>query len=424
MEGNAMDEKQFIEAVERGTIKIYELEKKLFAQTNDWGHACSTANSIRLSIIERRTGVKLESVRKHNEAFCSNEKNTTQIEQGIGCAIIPLGIAGPLKISGTHNRGETYIAIATNESALIAGLNRGIKAVNSSGGVKTVVKHSFMTRAPVVECSSIEEAHRISEMIKKDQGILEGLRKEIKEHSKYTTLIRIEPFQLNRYLWLRHVFDTGEAMGMNSATKYTAISIKKLKEIFNFRLIALSGNMCTDKKAAHINVTNGRGTGIEAEAVIPKETIESVFSTTPEQIAKINLVKDMLGSALSGTLTGFNANAANTVAAIFLATGQDAAQVVESCTCFTHCEAEGNNLRIGISMPSIEVGSFGGGTGFHTARECLKLMNCDKNMAKQKLAEIIAAAVLCQELNLLGALAKEFTLAESHIKLARGEKLE
>ncbi|MFH1105695.1 MAG: 3-hydroxy-3-methylglutaryl-CoA reductase, partial [Candidatus Aenigmatarchaeota archaeon] len=175
---------------------------------------------------------------------------------------------------------------------------------------------------------------------------------------------------------------------------------------------------------------------IEAEIVIKKDVLKSIYSTDARTIEKINFIKNYQGSALAGA-TGCNANAANTIAAMFIATGQDAAQVVESSSCFVTAEAvptdahqgcasDCADLYFSVSLPCVEVGTVGGGMGYATARECLEILGCagagkTPGDNAKKLAEIVAASVLAQELNLLGTLANEYELGESHMRLARGK---
>ncbi|MEM3372996.1 MAG: hydroxymethylglutaryl-CoA reductase [Candidatus Anstonellales archaeon] len=438
---------KYFKLVESGKLKIYSVDNEIFKEINDFEKAVFLANEVRRKIVEAKTNKELKAIAKHNEVFANSEKKIVQIEQAIGSAIIPLGIAGPILINGEFANGNYYIPIATNEAALIAGLQRGIKATNLARGIKTIVKSSFMTRAPVVECPSLEKAKELVENINNNKRIFEVLEESVSKESKHSKLIGMKAFSLNRFVWIRLEFDTSEAMGMNSATKYSAIVIKNLKGLFDgIKLIALSGNLCTDKKSNHINMLMGRGVSVEAECVIPEGILKKVFgeSVSVDAIVKINSIKNHLGSELSGTLTGFNANAANTVAGIFLATGQDAAQIVESSTAIVYCEAidckeeqfpicstssnENDEckkcLKISVSMPNIEVGTIGGGTVYHTAKECLAILDClDGKVGekKKRLAEIICAAVLCQELNLLATLADGYKLAESHVRLARGE---
>lgn len=216
-------------------------------------------------------------------------------------------------------------------------------------------------------------------------------------------------------------------MGMNSATKYAANAIAVLKKNRPWlKLKSLTANLCSDKKASHINVLLGRGKGVETEVAIPEKVIESIFDIIPASIVELNWLKNYRGSGLAGTVTGFNANAANTIAAIFVATGQDCAQIVESSTCFTRAELKDGKLIFGVTLPCLEIATIGGGTGFGTAKECLEMLGCAGPGAKpganaRKLAEIAAGAVAAQELNLLAAEAHGYELAKSHIKLARGK---
>ena len=215
-------------------------------------------------------------------------------------------------------------------------------------------------------------------------------------------------------------------MGMNSATRYSANAIEYLQAKFpDISLIALSGNMCTDKKSTHVNVLLNRGKHVETEVVIPSTTLSSIRPhITPRIIERLNFIKNWMGSSLSGTIAGFNANAGNTIAALFAATGQDLAQVTESSSCFVYAEDLGNSLYFGISLPSLEVATVGGGTETPTAYEALQLLKCEGRGANPgdnalKLAEIMGAAVASQELNLLISLASGLDLAESHIRMAR-----
>ena len=215
-------------------------------------------------------------------------------------------------------------------------------------------------------------------------------------------------------------------MGMNSVTKYSANAVKVLREQYNWvKLVSLTANMCTDKKATHMNVLLGRGKSVETEVLIPAKTVKGVYGVEPADVVKLNYLKNYRGSALAGTLTGFNANVANTIAALFIATGQDAAQIVESSSCFTNIELVGEDLLFSASFPCLEVATVGGGAGFATAKECLEVLGCagpgnPAGTNSRKLAEIIAAAASAQDLNLIAAEAHGYELAESHIKLARG----
>ncbi|MBI4176743.1 MAG: hydroxymethylglutaryl-CoA reductase [Candidatus Aenigmarchaeota archaeon] len=425
-----ISKEEFLKKLERGETRLHELENLIFESLgkgdDKWAEACSAASAVRLAFVEKIKSKKLNDIKTH---FIDTavKPGVVGIENQIGGAVTPLGIAGPIKITGDYAKGEFYLPAATNEAALIAGLSRGCKAINENGGAKTTVTRNWMTRAPVLDLGSAEKARELADAINQDEKFYEKVRAAADLESKVSKLAFIETFQIGKKVWLRFAFETGDSMGMNSVTKYSANAVKEIKKKFaNAKLVALSGNMCSDKKSNHANIILGRGKSVEAEALIKREVLENVYRTDARTIEKINFTKNYQGSALSGTMGGFNANAANTVAAMFLATGQDAAQVVESSSCFVTAEDQNGDLYFSVSMPNLEVATVGGGTNFATAKECLEILDCAGAGKKpgdnsKKLAEIIAVAVLAQELNLLGALANDYELAESHIRMARGK---
>ena len=402
-------------------------EEKYASDSTKWQQACRDAAQARKELIKKETGVGMDIAFDCYQDTCDAAKLTTGIEQKIGSAAVPLGVSSPLKINGEYAKGDYYMPLATNEAALVAGLNRGRKATNMSGGITTSITRDWMTRSPLIEASSLKQAREISEEIKKKYDLYEDMKRAAERGSKVSKLLDIQPFQLGRKIYLRFYYHTGDSMGMNSATKYSSSAVKVLLEKYkDAKLITLSGNMCSDKKAAHINVLLGRGKSVEAEVLIPEDILKSVLGVSPRSVEKLCYAKNYEGSGLSGTVTGFNLNAANTVAAMFIATGQDAAQVVESSSCFTRAEVSDGGLLFGVTLPNLEVATVGGGTGYGTAKECLELLGCygpgkTPGSNSRKLAEIIAAAVLCQELNLACVQAHGHELADSHVELARGK---
>ncbi|MBI4895161.1 MAG: 3-hydroxy-3-methylglutaryl-CoA reductase [Candidatus Aenigmarchaeota archaeon] len=416
-----------------GKIKPYLLEEKIFESCNNWELSNKLATEWRLETIENNTGKTFPSIKNAYVKVCKNHSSTktTGIEQQIGGCITPLGISTPLKINGEYAKGNFVLPLATNEAALIAGINRGIKILNEAGGVNTVVVKDCMTRAPLVECSDIKEAKMLYDEIKNKGYLYKLLKQAAEEESKVSVVKEMIPFQQGRFLHIRFGFETGDSMGMNSATKYSANAIKALIERHpDVKIRSLTANMCSDKKATHTNIIFGRGKSIETEIFIKASLIKKHFGIDAETVAKLNYLKNYRGSALAGTTSGFNANAANTIAAFFVATGQDCAQLTESSSCFIDAEIiekDGEKyLAFGASLPCLEVATLGGGTEFGTAKECLDIIGCagagiSPGDNARKLAEIIAAAVTAQDLNLLCAQANTYELAESHIRLARGE---
>jgi hydroxymethylglutaryl-CoA reductase (NADPH) len=287
-----------------------------------------------------------------------------------------------------------------------------------------------MTRAPLIEAPDVREARAFCARIASDAALLDGLRREVKD--PFVRLESIEPFQLGTKVFLRMECRTGDAMGMNGVTKAAADIVRVLLAgLPGWKLLTISGNLCTDKKAAHINVLKGRGKSVHAEVTVPEEVLRKVFKVgvSAAAVEKVVFHKCYLGSCLAGTSTGFNVNAANAVAAFFAATGQDLAQVVTSSSVFTQAEAAAGGLHFSVSLPSLEVGTVGGGTGFGTAREILRLLDCDRpgagvedNRSAGRLAEICAAAVAALDLNTACAQAAGYEMADSHVALARGEK--
>jgi len=424
-----MDHEELLKDLEIGKIKPYELEKIIVKEIEDWPEANRRAALIRLEFLEKRLGKKFELIRDSYIDNSSEKRGnlTTGIEQKIGGSVTPLGMGGPIKINGQYAKGEFYLPVATNEAALIAGRSRGCKVINNSGGIKTVVTRDAMTRAPIVSAPDIGKAKDVCEEIRKKGEVYRKMKEAAESESRVSRLIDIQPFQLGRIIHIRFNFQTGDSMGMNSATKYSANALRALKEKFQWlKMLSLSGNMCSDKKAAHINTLLGRGKSVETEVEMPVKLVKEVWKVEAEDVVKLNEIKNYQGSGLAGTVTGFNANVANTIAGLFVSTGQDCAQVVGSSTCFTRAEIVGDKLVFGITLPCLEIATTGGGADYGTARECLQILGCygpgdPPGSNVRKLAEIMAAAATAQDLNLLGAEAHGFELADSHIKLARGK---
>ena len=418
--------------LKEGKIRPYKLEgiilEKIFNnKKGELVEANKISAEIRLRLLKEKYAKELPNIQKGFVSIVDSGKGTTGIENQIGGSIVPLGIGGPLKILGEHAIGEFYLPVATNEAALVAGLSRGCSVFNQAGGIRAVVTKDQMTRAPLVELPDSKKAKILVQEINKKSGLYEKLKKAAEKESKVSKLLDIQPFQLGRRVHLRFCFQTGDAMGMNSVTKYSANAIKALREENpEIKLITLTANMCTDKKASHTNILLGRGKSVETECLIPGKIIKEAFKVEPEEMVRLAQLKLYQGTALAGSFSGFNANVANTIAAMFISTGQDAAQIVESSSAFVNLEMIGKDLLFSASFPCLEVGTVGGGTGFGTAKECLEILGCagpGKNPGDnaRKLAEIIACAASAQDLNLIGAQANDYELAESHIKLARGK---
>ena len=424
----------------RGEIKTQQLESEIFktiynADRNQLAEACQAAAVVRAEHLENITGAQLtqiKSTRLDNSTLVGGETILAGIESKIGAATIPMGVVGPAMICGQYISAdeELYIPLATNEAALVAGVQRGLKAISLSGGLKTMVTFDGMTRAPLIEAPDIYQARRFCEMIKETPEYRAELQKCVPD--PFVRLEDIETYQLGTKVFIRLIFKTGDAMGMNGVTKASAEIMRNiLAGMPDWKLLTISSNLCTDKKSAHINVLHGRGKSVQTEVFIPEDVLTKVFKkgTNSRSVEKVVFHKCYLGSSLSGTISGFNVNAANAVAAFYAATGQDLAHVISSSSAFVQADAIEGGLHFMVSLPSMELATIGGGTLFGTAREALRLIGCggfgksiDDNKNVLRLAEIAATVVTALDLNTACAQAAGYEMADSHVKLARGEK--
>ena len=343
-------------------------------------------------------------------------------ENIIGYTKIPVGLAGPVLMDGV----EYPIPMATTEGALVASTHRGARAISQSGGCVTRVLTEGMTRAPVIEVDSIATAFDLKEFCDKDFALV---KQAFESTTRFGKLLNIKVAIAGRKVFIRFRAFTGDAMGMNMVTKGVDAALNLLQTKFpTMKVLALSGNYCTDKKPSAINWVEGRGKSVIAEATVKRSFVEKTLKTTVDALVQLNVDKNLTGSAMAGSLGGFNAQAANVVAAVFLATGQDPAQVVESSTCLTSItkSAEGD-LLIAVTMPSIEVGTIGGGTGLPDQKSMLGLIGCaGSNQAApgsnaSLLARVIACGVLSAELSLMSGLAAGHLL-RAHMDLNRAKK--
>lgn len=335
----------------------------------------------------------------------------------VGYVPIPVGMVGPLTLNGQ----SVYVPMATTEGCLIASTNRGAKAISQGEGAYAVVTRDGITRAPCVRMSSAREAAALKIWCEKPENF-QALKASFESTTSFGKLLSCVPTIAGRNVYLRLTCFSGDAMGMNMVSKGSLAVIETLKNDFpTLQLVALSGNMCTDKKAAAINWIEGRGKSVVVEATIAKDVVRTTLKTSVKGIVETNLNKNLIGSAMAGTVGGFNAHASNIVTAVFLATGQDPAQNVESSNCITLLEEDKNgDLWISCTMPCLEVGTVGGGTSLPAQAACLDAMGCRGGGARaganaQKLAMIVAAATMAGELSLLAALTAN-TLVSAHMQ--------
>ncbi|KAJ8984512.1 hypothetical protein NQ317_010983 [Molorchus minor] len=340
-------------------------------------------------------------------------------ENVIGYMPVPVGYAGPLLLDGE----EHYVPMATTEGCLVASTNRGCRALKFSGVSSSLVGDG-MTRGPVVRFPSIIRASAAMKWMEIPENF-QIIKEQFDSTSRFARLTRILTRIAGRYLFIRFVAKTGDAMGMNMLSKGTEISLKFVQNQFpEMEILSLSGNFCTDKKPAAVNWIEGRGKSVVCEAVVSAKIVSTVLKTTVQALVDVNYSKNMIGSAVAGSIGGFNAHAGNIVTAIFIATGQDPAQNIGSSNCMTLMEPwgeKGEDLYISCTMPSIEIGTIGGGTLLPAQAACLEMLGVrgsnhdNPGENANQLARIVCGLVLAGELSLMSALAAGH-LVKSHLR--------
>ncbi len=359
----------------------------------------------RRKAVEHERGVRLDNI----GSFSLDERvaGTKNCENMIGVAQIPMGIAGPLKIS----KIEYYIPLATTEGALVASVNRGCKAITESGGAVVDSYRVGATRGPVFRVNNLKENDKLNTFVEEN---FKELQKIAAATSRHLTLTKFFSRGLGKYRFIRFIFDTKDAMGMNMATIGTEKLVQFIEKKTGAPCVSLAGNYDVDKKPSWLNVIEGRGIKVWAEVTVPSRVLQNTLKTTAQALYNVWLTKCMIGSAMAGSM-GFNAQYANVLAAIFLATGQDAAHVSEGSLGITTAEVSGKNLYVSIYLPDLMVGTVGGGTGLATQKEALSILNVKNS---QEFAQVVGAAVLAGEISLLASLS-EGTLAKAHERYGR-----
>jgi len=348
--------------------------------------------------ITEKTGVELHHVNQYSFDPALTHGN---VENFTGVAQVPIGLAGPLRVNGEHAQGEFLIPLATAEGTLVASYNRGMKVLNESGGVTVTVVDDCMQRAPVFIFDSARESRDFKHWV--DEHFAE-IAATAESTTSVGKLLYIDTVLAAKFAFLRFNFSTGDAAGQNMVGRATFAACSWiLEQVDSVRRFFLEANFATDKKASQVNIMRTRGKRVVAEALIPRHVLSRVMRVHPESLFYHAGVANV-GSFLAG-VNNNGLHSANGITALFIATGQDVANVAESSAgvIYTDLTPEGD-LYLSFTIPSLIVATHGGGTALATQRECLEILGCTGRGSVNKLAEIIGGVVLAGEISLASAI--------------------
>ncbi len=348
--------------------------------------------------VEEQTGTELPHVAGRP---VPGELMRGNIENPIGMAQVPLGVAGPLAVKGEHAQGQFYVPLATNEGALVRSYERGMMAITRCGGATARVVRDENRVSPIFSFDDVVEA---VEFARRVPGLLVGLREAAEATTRHGRLISVEPVILGRDVAVHFHYFTADAHGMNMIVKATEAACTWLTvQVPNRGYLIFSG-LESEKRQSGRLLAGGKGKTVTAGARIPERWVKAYLHTTPQDMVHL-WRQTLVGHVAAGTL-GYNGHFANGLTALLIACGQDVANVVNSAIGLTSFEVtrEGD-LYASVTLPSLVVATVGGGTGFGTARECLEMMGCAGKGGALKLAEITAATLLAGELSMGGAIA-------------------
>jgi hydroxymethylglutaryl-CoA reductase (NADPH) len=355
--------------------------------------------------IEQKTGCYLKHV-----AACSipSQEMRGNIENPIGTVQMPLGVAGPLLVNGVHAKGIFYVPLATTEGALVRSYERGMAALTRAGGVTARVHVDENCIAPVFCFADVSEAFEFAQNL---QAAFETIRTEAESTTRHGKLQRIECHPVGREVIVNFCYFTADAQGMNMIAKATEHACRWIMGHSRARRFYLFSGFSSEKRASGSLLRGGKGKKVTAGARLPKEIVKSHLHTTPAQLSDI-WQHTMLGHIQANAI-GYNGHYANGLAAIFIACGQDVANVANSSVGITNLEVtESGDLYASVTLPSLTVATVGGGTALGTSRECLEMLGCAGSGGAAKFAEIVAATLLAGELSMGGAIASaEFVQA-------------
>lgn len=414
---NVLHEREKIETIEALSKNLTPLSAEEIAKLNHDGYntgANNEATADRLQFLQDKN--KSTSAINAFTTDIDSEKLKGNIENFIGMAQIPIGLAGPLYINGKDARGDYYIPLATTEGALVASYNRGMKACRLSGGITSVCLVEGVQRSPFFKFRNIGE---VGMFIKWIHDNMDNIKAVVGEASRFARLNEVNSNIEGNSVIVTFEFYTGDAAGQNMVTICTDRICRYIFKNFEIRPVEwyIESNYSGDKKATALSFSNVRGKKVSAEITLPRQIVADVLKTTPEQIEKY-WISSTLAVTQSGAI-GAQGHVANGLTALFIACGQDVACISESSVGLTRMQVTtSGDLYVSLTLPSLIVGTIGGGTNLPTQKECLEMLDCHGVGNAKKFAEICCAVALSGELSIAAAMSVDhFTTA--HEKLGR-----
>jgi hydroxymethylglutaryl-CoA reductase (NADPH) len=348
--------------------------------------------------LEDKTGCRFTHVSAYS---IPSEEMRGNIENPIGAAQVPLGVAGPLLVHGTHARGTFYVPLATTEGALVRSYERGMVTLSRAGGASARVYMDENRVSPVFLFQDVSEAHDFVQHISKD---FDAIRDEAGATTRHGELLRLECYPIGREVIVNFCYFTADAQGMNMIAKATEQACQWIVRHSRAQRYYLFSGLSTEKRASGFLFPGGKGKKATAGARVPARIVRAYLQTTPERLVDM-WHHTMLGHVQANAV-GYNGHYANGLTAIFIACGQDVANVVNAAVGITNFEVtDEGDLYASVTLPSLTVATVGGGTGLGTSRECLEMLGCAGSGQAAKLAEIVAATLLAGELSMGAAIA-------------------
>jgi len=331
-------------------------------------------------------------------------------------APVPMQWVGPLRILYQGAEEELEIPLATYESPLWPSTARGARVSLRAGGIRCTLVDDRMTRSILLEAPNAGAAHQLATEVKTHQ---EDLQNVVATTSRFAALLEVHSQIVGNLLYLRFSFSTGDASGHNMATKAADHLMAHLLETHpDFKHVSVSGNYCIDKKPSAVNGILGRGKYVVTEGLIPEKLVRRYLKTTAAAVTELHIRKNLIGTLLAGGIRSANAHVANILLGFYLATGQDAANIVEGSQSITHVEDRAGDLYFSLTLPNLIVGSVGNGKGLEVIEDNLQRLGCKADRAPgengKRLAVLAGAAAWCGELSLLAALTNPGELMQAH----------